>query len=162
MWSFILLSKDPSLYASLLEDSAALVGLILAAMGVIGASLLGVAWADGAASVGIGLIMTAVAAVLANETRSLIAGEAVSPPVLALLRGVLHKERRVVRTIEIATLHLGPRAILVVLTLEFQADLTVNDLSRTINDITKAMRSADQRIASVYVRLGESLTSGPI
>lgn len=152
LWAFIRLSKDPSLYASLLEDSAALVGLAFAALGVVGSSWWRMPWADGAASVAIGLIMTGVAAILANETRSLIAGEAVSPPVLALLRDILHADGRVADIVEIATLHLGPRSVLVALTVNFQPDLTVGDLRRAIGDITAAMQQADGRVASVYVR----------
>ena len=152
LWAFIRLSKDPSLYASLLEDLAALVGIAFAAAGIAGAAILHVPWADGAASVCIGLLMTGVAAVLANETRSLIAGEAVSPVVLARLHEVLNRDRRVAEIREIATLHLGPRAVLVALTLEFQSNLSVADLSVAIADITVAMQDADGRVASVYVR----------
>lgn len=154
LWAFIRASKDPSLYASLLEDSAALIGIALAMLGIVGSSLLHIHWADGAASIAIGLLLTAVAAVLANETRSLIAGEAVAPPVMERLRAVLRADDRISEIVEIATLHLGPRAILVALTLRFRPDLTLPGLGEAIRELTDAMQEADGRVAYVYVRPG--------
>jgi len=104
LWAFIRASKDPSLYASLLEDSAALVGIALAILGIVGSSLLHVLWADGAASIAIGVLLTAVAAVLANETRSLIAGEAVAPPVMGRLQAVLRADDRISEIVDIPNL----------------------------------------------------------
>src|SRR5262245_4724391 len=77
LWRFIQASKDPSVISVLLEDSAALIGLGVAAIGVSASSFLNIAWADGVASIVIGILLCCVAFVLANETRSLIAGEAV-------------------------------------------------------------------------------------
>ena len=93
LWTFIKASKDPALFAVLLEDSAALIGIGLAATGVIASSFFHLAWADGAASVAIGLLLASVAWVLANETRSLIAGEAVAPIVMERLKEALSRVR---------------------------------------------------------------------
>jgi cation diffusion facilitator family transporter len=152
LWTFIRVSKDPSLYASLLEDSAALVGIAIAALGVLGTAFFHIWWADGAASVAIGGLLTAVAIVLANETRSLIAGEAVAPPVMAEIKRLLSADARIENVVEIATLHLGPKAVLVALTLSFQSSMTLEDLRRAIRELTVAMKQADGRIAYVYVR----------
>jgi divalent metal cation (Fe/Co/Zn/Cd) transporter len=78
LWDFIKASKDPALFSVLLEDSAALIGIGIAAAGVIAATFFQVTWADGVASIAIGLLLASVAFLLANETRSLIAGEAVA------------------------------------------------------------------------------------
>jgi cation diffusion facilitator family transporter len=152
LWDFILLSKDPRLYASLLEDSAALIGIAIAALGVFASSALHIAWADGVASIGIGILLTCVAFILANETRSLIAGEAVAPAVMERLRKVLRDDERIETVAEIATVHLGPRAILVALTVHFKPDITIAGLKQAIRDVTNAMREADDRVAYVYVR----------
>src|SRR5262245_12506140 len=85
LWDFIKASKDPALFSVLLEDSAALIGICFAAAGVIAASLFHITWADGLASIAIGLLLASVAFVLANEMRSLIAGEAVAPIVMEQL-----------------------------------------------------------------------------
>ena len=92
-------TKDPALFAVLLEDSAALIGIGLASIGVIASGFFHINWADGAASVAVGLLLASVAWVLANETRSLIAGEA----------------HCITDLEDVATLHLGPGAILVAL-----------------------------------------------
>jgi cation diffusion facilitator family transporter len=155
LWSFIHISKDPSLYATLLEDFAALIGIALAAAGVVASTVFHVLWADGAASIVIGLLLTAVAAVLANETRSLIAGESVAPPVLVELNKVLEADHRIVELVEVATLHLGPQSILVALTLTFRSDMTLADLRGAIAELTGALQKADGRVCHVYVRPAE-------
>lgn len=155
IWRFIRLSKDPSVFSVLLEDSAALVGILLAGAGVIGSRFLGLGWADGAASMAIGVLLVFIALILANETRSLIAGEAVSPPVQARLRAVLEREPRVQELIDITTLQLGPGSILVAPTLAFRPDATALDVGTAIDDLAAAMHEADGRVARVYVRLAQ-------
>lgn len=151
IWAFIKGSKDPSLFAVLLEDSAALVGIAIAAVGV-GATHFGhVAWADGTASCLIGALLMVVAFVLANETRSLIAGEAVAPIVMEAIRASLATHSQIGEIRQISTLHLGPGAILVALTLDF-CDCDATSLQRIIADITAGLRQTEPRIAYVYVR----------
>jgi cation diffusion facilitator family transporter len=152
LWTFIRRSKDPALYATLLEDSSALIGIGVAAVAVIASAVFGVHWADGAASIAIGLLLLTVSVVLANETRSLIAGEAVAPPVLDTLQGALAADRRIVAVHELATLHLGPHVIMVALTLSFAPEMHVRDLRAALHDITQALKFVDERIAYVYVR----------
>jgi divalent metal cation (Fe/Co/Zn/Cd) transporter len=152
LWTFIRNSKDPSLYASLLEDSAALIGIAIAALGVLGSAVFHLRWADGAASIAIGGLLAAVAIVLANETRSLIAGEAVAPHVMAEIKRRLSAEARIERVVDIATLHLGPKRVLVALTLSFQSDMTIAELRDAIRNLTRALQQADERIVYVYVR----------
>jgi cation diffusion facilitator family transporter len=152
LWAFIKGSKDPGLVSVLLEDSAALIGIVLAALGVVGASFLHIAWADGAASVAIGLLLTGVAFVLANETRSLIAGEAVAPIVMDRLKETLDRITCIIDLDEIATLHLGPGAILVALTLAFRPKATSTSIDAAIREITECLQATDGRIAYVYVR----------
>lgn len=152
LWDFIKGSKDPSMVSVLLEDSAALVGVALAALGVVGASLFHIAWADGAASIAIGLLLTGIALVLANETRSLIAGESVAPIVMDRLRETLAGIDCITRLDEIATLHLGPGSILVALTLSFRPDSTTAAIDDAIEEITKCLRATDGRVAYVYLR----------
>jgi len=152
LWAFIKGSKDVSLVSVLLEDSAALVGIALAAAGVVASSFFRLAWADGAASVAIGLLLAGVAFVLANETRSLIAGEAVAPVVMERLKDTLAHIDCITELEEIATLHLGPGAILVALTLALRPRSTAEAVNTAIFEITRCLRETDGRIAYVYVR----------
>jgi divalent metal cation (Fe/Co/Zn/Cd) transporter len=97
LWSFIKASKDPSLYGTLLEGFSAVIGIAIAALGVIASSLLHIGWADGAASIAIGLLLFGVSAVLVNETRSLIGGGAVAGPIKEELHRVLAADSRILQ-----------------------------------------------------------------
>ena len=152
LWTFIKASKDPTLFAVLLEDFAALIGIGVAATGVIASGFFHIAWADGAASVAVGLLLASVAWVLANETRSLIAGEAVAPIVMERLKEALARVDCITDLEEVATLHLGPGAILVALTIAFRRDFTTSLLEDEIREITQVLQKADERIVYVYVR----------
>ncbi len=151
-WRFIVASKDPNLFSTLLEDLAALIGIGFAAAGVIGSALLHIWWADGAASIAIGLLLMGVSAVLANETRSLIAGEGVAPPIMTELRRALSSAGYDEHVQELATLHLGPRVILVAITMHFASDARVSDLREAVRSMTRTLRDADERVTYVYVR----------
>jgi divalent metal cation (Fe/Co/Zn/Cd) transporter len=152
MWRFIGLSKDPNLYETLLEDSAALIGIGLAALGVAGSVYLNAPWADGAASIAIGLLLIGNSLIIAEATRSLIAGETVAPPVLDDIRRELQAGSHRLTVSEIKTLHLGPRTILVALTIAMDQSKTVAEARRELRDITDRVRSVDRRIAFVYLR----------
>ena len=152
VWEFIKGSKDPGVFSVILEDSAALVGIGLAALGVVGSSFLGVSWADGAASLAIGGLLMGVAFVLANETRSLIAGEAVAAPVMERLRQALKDDPQIADLAEINTLMLGPADILVALTLTFREPLTAPQIGDAIDEMTRRLRKVEPRIAHLYVR----------
>ena len=112
-------SKDPSIFAVLLEDGAALAGLAIAALGVAGSAVFGVAWADGAASVAIGVLLIAVAIFLASETRSLLTGESASPAIVEAVREMLAADARIDTVAEVLSMHLGPQEILLGVTLDF-------------------------------------------
>ena len=148
-------SKDPSVFAVLLEDGAALIGLALAGFGVTG-SVLGLAWADGAASMAIGALLVLVAMFLANETRSLLTGEAASPRIVAAVNAVLSADPRVEAVIEVLSMHLGPQEILLGVTLDFQDALTAGELEAAADDFADAIRSVDARITRVFIRSGRA------
>ena len=115
---------------------------------MIAASLFHITWADGLASIAIGLLLASVAFVLANETRSLIAGEAVAPIVMEALSRI----GCITSLDEVATLHLGPGKILVALTLACRRDSTTDMIEEAIREVTEALRKADERVVYVYVR----------
>ncbi len=152
LWRFLRLSKDPSLFATLLEDAAALVGLVLAALGVTGAVVFHLPWADGAASVAIGLLLGTVALFLANEVRSLMAGEAAVPRVVAEVRRILESDPRVEVVEEVLSLHLGPESILVGVTLEFADGLTGEEIQAAAQDLSDQVQDSDDRIGRIFLR----------
>jgi cation diffusion facilitator family transporter len=145
-------SKDPNLFAVLLEDSAALAGLVIALAGVAGAGFLGWPWADGAASILIGLLLVAVAIFLATETRSLLTGEAATPRIVAAVRRVLDEDRRVTAAPEVLSVHLGPREIMFALTLHLADSLSRAELETALAELTARIQAIDPRITRVFLR----------
>jgi len=147
---FIKWSKDPSLYETLLEDGAALAGIAVAAAGIVASAYFGLFRADGVASVLIGTILVANATAILVATRSLVAGEAVAPPVLRDLRSAVEGHPWSDRVADLATLHLGPSCILVAVTLLPGAghDHQVG------HEIERRLMATDPRILEVLFRLG--------
>lgn len=152
LMQFLEVSKDPPLFATLIEDAAALIGLALATIGVTASAYFGVAWADGAASVAIGALLVISAGFIANETRSLIAGEAAASAVVDRARGVVEADRRVVSIDQFLTLHLGPSRILVAATVHFMAPLDRAEVETAVTDMCAAIRGTDERIHDVFIR----------
>jgi cation diffusion facilitator family transporter len=149
LWRFVTISKDPSLFATLLEDAASMLGLVLAALGVIGAAYLGFGWADAVASLGIGLLLLAAALIMANETRSLIAGEAAAFPVLERAKAAL-KAAGVTGSLEtMRTLHLGPDKILVAVSWRFGKGLSGAAMDKARGLLAAALKETDPRITEV-------------
>jgi cation diffusion facilitator family transporter len=153
LWRFIVISKDPNLYESLLEDMTALIGIAIAATGVVASAYFGVLWADGAASVAIGVLLMADAAVIASATRSLIAGEAAAPPILAQIEA-LRTEGTSLHIAEVRTLQLGPRTILVAVTISVTPGQAVPALGREMNEFSERIKALDRRISDVLFRFG--------
>jgi cation diffusion facilitator family transporter len=151
LWRFIAISKDPNLYESLLEDMTALIGIAIAATGVVASAYFGVLWADGAASVAIGVLLMADAAVIASATRSLIAGEAAAPPILAQIEA-LRSESTSLHIPEVRTLHLGPRTILVAVTVSVTPGQSVPAVGREIDEFSARIKALDRRISDVLFR----------
>ena len=149
-------SKDPSVFAVLLEDGAALAGLAIAALGVAGSAVFGVPWADGAASGAIGVLLVAVAIFLANETRSLLTGESASPRIVEAVREMLAADPRIDTVAEVLSMHLGPQEILLGITLDFHDALTAGEVEDAADDFATRIRAIDARITRVFVRSGRA------
>src|SRR3954470_548393 len=110
---FIRRAKSPELPVILLEDFAALIGLVLALLGVGLSKATGNGYFDVAGTAAIGLLLVAVAVVLGIETKSLLLGEAASPDAQERLRAGLEQTDGVDRVIHMRTMHLGPEELLV-------------------------------------------------
>lgn len=147
--SFLRDSKDPNVFATILEDGTALTGLALAAAGVAGSTLLGWRWADGAASVLIGCLLVGVAVFLANETRSLIAGEAAVPTIEERVRRALDGCTHLGNLNRLRTLHLGPQNILVAVCWRFRGEPTFARARAAFDEIEADIRAADPRVSDV-------------
>ncbi|MFV0369399.1 MAG: cation diffusion facilitator family transporter [Hyphomicrobiaceae bacterium] len=128
-------SKDVALFTVVLEDIAAMFGLTFALLGVLAAHQLGWHWADGLASIAIGLLLAMVAVFMSIEIRSLIIGEAVSRDVQLGLRQIIDEEAgedKPIRAInEIRTMHLGPNDVLLAASVDFHDGLASQTVEAT-------------------------------
>ena len=104
--------KDPAMFVVLFEDSAAMLGLIVAAAGIFLSQITANPIYDGLASIIIGLILAATAAWLAYETKSLLIGESANPEVIRGIRKIAESHGSIQHVNEILTLHMGPDFIL--------------------------------------------------
>jgi cation diffusion facilitator family transporter len=148
----IRLSKDPSIFAILLEDGAALAGLAIALAGIAASQIFAFPMADGLASVGIGVLLVVVAVFLANETRSLLAGEAASPEVRRHIRALAAADPRVVSAPEVLTLHFGPHEILAAITIDFDDDIPGHAVEQAARELSAKIRKEIPAITRVFLR----------
>ena len=150
-WSFIVGSRSPELPVVLLEDFGALCGLLLALLGVGLAQLTGQARWDAVGTIGIGVLLVAIACVLAVEMKSLIIGEAASREDLAHIEAAILDGHEVRRLIHMRTQHLGPDQLLVAAKLEFAPPLSLEELSSAIDSIEARIRAALPIARHVYL-----------
>ena len=145
------LSKDPTIFTVLIEDSAALAGLAIAAAGLAGAQALGLPWLDGVASVLIGLLLAGTATFLARECKGLMMGEAADPATRAGLRRIATSSAGVVGVNEVLTMHFGPVDVLVVLSLDFENALTAGDVETVVSGIERRIKQEYPVVRRIFV-----------
>jgi cation diffusion facilitator family transporter len=148
---FVRHAKAPELPVVLLEDLAALVGLIFALFGV-GLTLItddGI-W-DGIGTVAIGALLIVVALILAVETKSLLLGEAASDEAVARIEAALSAEPAVERIIHMRTLHLGPEELLVAAKIAVRHNDTAVEIARAIDSAERRIREAEPTARVIYL-----------
>lgn len=145
--------KDPSLFVVLFEDAAAMLGLLVALLGIYLADTTGNLLFDGMASVAIGLILAATAIWLAYETQSLLIGESAAEWIVSAVRQATSAAEGLASINEIATLQMGPEFILVTISLDFAPDLGAEQIKRSIAELTRVIRAVDPSIRRVYIEV---------
>ena len=148
---FIKTSKSPELPVILLEDFAALIGLVFALFGV-GLSLLthdGIWDVVGTALIGVLLILVAIT--LAAETRSLLIGEAATAEAVSDITAALSSADGVERVIHLKTLHLGPEEVLVAAKIAVESTVSAQRVAEVINNAEVAIRAANPMVTALYL-----------
>ena len=144
-------SKDPIVFTVLFEDSAAMLGLIVAFVGILLSDQLGLPVLDGVASIVIGVILAVIAALLAYESKGLLIGEAASPVVVAGVREILDGDQRITRLNELLTMHLGPADVLLNVSVDFADELSSNDVEHAISAFESQIKSRYPEITRVFI-----------
>jgi cation diffusion facilitator family transporter len=158
-WQYIKKSKDPSLYTVVLEDSAALLGLTFAFLGIFLGHYLHNPYLDGLASIAIGLLLMSVAWILASRTMGLLVGEGVNPEELANIRRIVESDPAVERAGDILTMYMGPNDILVNMGVCFVQGTKAEQMHEAIRRIEAGLHNAYPEINRVYIE-AESLPTG--
>ena len=153
---FIRRSKDPSLYTVVFEDTAAMLGLIIAFLGIFFGHMLENPYLDGAASIAIGLLLMSVAGVLASRTKGLLLGEGVNPEELADMRNRVESDPAVERAGDILTMYMGPHDLLVNMGVCFAPGTTAEEMHEAIRRIEADLRAGYPETNRVYIE-AESL-----
>ena len=148
---FIHRSKSPDLPVVLLEDLGALVGLVLALVGIALAELTGNPRFDAMGSVAIGILLGVIAVTLVVEMKSLLIGEAASPATVAEICRAMESSDQVREVIHLRTQHLGPDELLVGAKLEFDLDLDLPGLARAIDAVEERVRAAVPDARVIYI-----------
>ncbi len=149
--TFIRRTKSPELPTVLLEDSAALIGLVVALAGVVVAHLTGNPRFDAAGSLVIGVLLMVVAFVLVREMKELLIGESAAADVVERITTTLAGAPRVNRVIHLRTVHLGPEELLVAAKVEFDRTMTIDELAVTIDGAEVLLRAAVPSAVHVYI-----------
>ena len=150
-FEFIRASKDPSLFTIVFEDSAAMLGLTVAFLGVLLGHLTGIPYFDGAASVIIGLILAGVAWLLARETKGLLVGEGVEPQVLVAMRALVASDDAIEGVGDIRTMYVGPKELLVNLDVAFRAGVDASEMQASIGRVEAALKAGYPEVGNVYI-----------
>ena len=143
--------KDPTVIALLFEDSAALAGLVVAAIGVALSHATGNTFYDGAASIIIGLILALTAFWLAFETKGLLIGEAANREVVAAITRLAKRHPEVDRVNEVLTMHVGPEYILAAVSLNIARDVPRNRAHAVMDELDETIKKTDPRLKRVFI-----------
>jgi cation diffusion facilitator family transporter len=156
-WNALRVAKDLTVLTVLLENAAALLGLAIAFAGIFLGNLLHMPCLDGVASILVGVMLAAVAVVLATETKGLLIGEGVAKDVLQKIRQIAEREAGVVRAGAPLTMYFGPQSVLLALDVEFDKRLTAAEVTSAVDRLEKNIRNQYPKIERIFIE-AESLS----
>ncbi len=143
--------KDPSMFVVLFEDSAALLGLFVAMLGIFLSEYTGILIFDGIASVVIGLILAFTAIWLAIETKGLLIGESADPEIVKGIKALADEYNEVEYINEVLTMHMGPEYILVNLSIDFDDHMKAGKIEQVISEIDSKIKQKWPRVKRIFV-----------
>ncbi len=148
-------SKDPTAKTVLFEDSAALLGIVIAGAGLVlteyqvGGSA-GAYW-DGVASILIGVVLAVVAFILARSSRGLLLGEAASAKTVEAIRQAIESHPNVERVVELLTMHLAPKQILINAHVKMRQGLLTDEVVRTVEEVEDRIKQAEPKVEMIFL-----------
>ena len=145
-------SKDPPSFMVLFEDSAALIGILIAVVGTMTATLLDAPVFDGIASILIGLVLAGTAALLARESKSLLIGERADGRLSESILRIANESNPALRANGVLTVQLAPDQILAALSLEFADELRTPEIEKSVVEIEGKVRASHPEVVTLFVK----------
>jgi cation diffusion facilitator family transporter len=155
-WGYIqavIRSKDPSVFIVLLEDSAAIIGLFVALIGILLSHITGSTVYDASASVIIGLILAGTAILLASETKGLLIGESANNEVVQGIRKIACSSNEIKQVNEVLTMHMGPDFILVNISVDFVDPILATGVEATVAGLNRAIKQAYPQVQRIFIEV---------
>jgi cation diffusion facilitator family transporter len=151
-------SKDPPSFLVLFEDSAALIGIMIALAGTAAAQIFAMPVLDGVASIGIALVLAFTAVFLARESKGLLIGEGARIRTVRSIRQIAAEQPGVERVNDLVTVHLAPQQIVAALSLEFKDELTTPQIENAVAAIEKRICSQNPEVFTIFIKPQSSTT----
>ncbi|MCL6678925.1 cation diffusion facilitator family transporter [Sphingomonas sp. RG327] len=148
----IRLSKDPPSFIVLLENGAAMAGIVAAAAGLFLAQITGNPFYDGAASIVIGLILGLTAFLLAYESKGLLIGEAAEPELVSGLAQLVSSQKGVVAAGEVLTVHSSPDQVTAMISVDFDDSISAGDVEHIVCTIEEEAHKHWPQVRRLYIR----------
>ena len=145
-------SKDPPSFMVFFEDSAALVGIVLAAAGTFASASLGMPVLDGVASIAIGVVLAVVAVLLARESKSLLIGERADHALAESILRVAGEQPSVARANGLITVQMAPDQVVATLSLEFADDLRTPQIEQAVTEIENRVKAAHPEVVALFIK----------
>ncbi len=149
-WSAFRRSKDPAIYVVLGEDTAAMLGIIVAFLGITLAHTFQMPVFDAIASIVIGVILVVIAMFLAYESRSLIIGESADQEIVKAIRRITGNDEAVQQAGNALTMHFGPNDILVNMKLKFKEGLSTSEIIQAVNRLENAIQDEHPDVRRIF------------
>jgi len=153
-------SKDPPGFIVLLENGAAMAGIVVAAIGLGISQVTHDPRYDGAASVVIGVILGVTALVLAYESKALLIGEAADPELVSGLRAMVEGSRGVTGVGEVLTVHSAPDQVMAMLSVDFDDGIGARDVERIVCEIEAEAEARYPIVRRLYIRPQSGVVPG--
>ena len=150
-WFHLMRSSDPTVRAVVVEDGAALIGIVIAALGLLLSHQLRSGRPDAIASLLIGLLMAATAFGLGRPLADFLVGKSLPPELLEQIRAVIASDKAVEEILSVQAVYTGPEEVIVAAKVRPAPQLTAEELSRAMDNLDHALRKASPFVADVYI-----------
>jgi len=160
-WFALRASKDPATYTVIAEDSAAMIGLLIAAAGVWSSDYFQMPVFDAIASMLIGVLLAVVAVFLIRESRGLLVGEGVQPATANAIRELALADKRVRFAGKPLSMYIGPNEVLLTLDAQFDPALRAEEIAQSVRSLERRIRRRFPMIRRIYVETSTTVGSPP-